>query len=402
MTSSGAPTRRRRATALFFLSEIRYSHGDSARRNGRHGVVGVTQQDIADSLGLPLITVHRALSGTGYVSAKLRDRILGYAKEVQYVPHRASRVLVRNKVRKIALFSSALPHYFWADIRTGISIAARQIQDFHYQVNYRTIADWNTRQYLARLKEEIDDGLEAVGLVNQWIFDMKAIISTIERHGLPYVTLNVDAPDTKRLCYIGPDYPAGGRLAAEYIGKSLLYRKDPRVLVITTREEVPRDSDAPDINHLRYEAFLSVLRARFDDVEHSVGYLSTDMRSKEVGSQIEDLLAARKGRVDAIYFIPAHNTQFLQAMEKVRRGKTITVLHDLDSSANQYLEKNLLTAVIYQNPILQGYYAVKILEHILESGQPQSVPPLTITHSILLNENKGLNRNHSLFTGMLE
>ncbi len=273
--------------------------------------MGVTQQDIANSLGLPLITVHRALRGTGYVSGKLKERILGYAKEVQYVPHRASRVLVRNKVRKIALFSSALPHYFWADIRTGISIAARQIQDFHYQVNYKMIADWNTHQYLTRLKEEIDDGLEAVGIVNQWIFDMKAIISTIERQGIPYVTLNVDAPNTKRLCYVGPDYPAGGRLAAEYIGKSLLYRKNPRVLAITTREEVPRDSDAPDINHLRYEAFLSVIQTRFDGIAHSVGYLTTnDMRSKEVGGQIEDLLASRKGRVDAVYFIPDTTRSF--------------------------------------------------------------------------------------------
>jgi LacI family transcriptional regulator len=364
--------------------------------------VGVTQQEIADALDLSLITVHRALSGTGYVSEKLRERILRYSNKVHYVPHRASRVLVRNKVRKIAVFSSALPHYFWADIRTGISIAAAQIQDFQYQVNYKTIADWNTRQYLARLKKEIDDGLEAVGLVNQWIFDMKTIISTIERHGIPYVTLNVDAPNTKRLCYIGPDYRAGGRLAAEYIGKSLMYRKNPRVLVITTREDVPRDSDAPDINHLRYEAFLSVIQKRFDRVAHSVGYLTTDMRSREVGTQIEDLLSSRAARVDAIYFIPAHNMQFLQAVENARLGSMVTVLHDLDSSANQYLEKDLLTAVIYQNPILQGYYAVKILEHILESGHQLKLPHLTITHSILLNENKELNRNHNFFTGMLE
>jgi hypothetical protein len=45
---------------------------------------------------------------------------------------------------------------------------------------------------------------------------------------------------------------------------------------------------------------------------------------------------------------------------------------------------------------------VKILEHILESGHQLKLPHLTITHSILLNENKELNRNHNFFTGMLE
>ncbi len=266
--------------------------------------MGVTQKDIADALKVSLITVHRALTGTGYVSQKLKDHIFRYAKQVDYVPHRASRVLVRNKVRKIAVFSSALPHYFWADIRTGISVAARQIQDFHYEVTYRTIPDWNTRQYLLRVKEELDAGLEAAALVNQRIFDMTSVISSLEARNIPYVTLNVDAPKSRRLCYVGPDYRAGGRLAAEYIGKSLLFRKKPRVFVISTREEVPADSDAPDINRLRYEGFLSVMAERFPGIEHAVGYLTTDMRSKEIGTQIEDLLASRADNADAIYFIP--------------------------------------------------------------------------------------------------
>ncbi len=94
--------------------------------------------------------------------------------------------------------------------------------------------------------------------------------------------------------------------------------------------------------------------------------------------------------------------QFLQALEKVVQRAVVSVLHDLDSSANQYLGKKILSAVIYQNPVLQGYYAVKTLEHILESGTPAPLPPITITHSILLDENKELNRNHNLFTGMVE
>ncbi len=172
--------------------------------------VGVTQQDIADALKISVVTVNRAMNGAGYVSRKLRERILNHAKEVHYVPHKASQVLVRNKVRRIALFSSALPHYFWNDIRNGVSIAAEQIQGFHYEVAYHAITERKSGLYLRKLREEIDAGTQAVGVVNQWIFDMKAIFSTIERAGLPYITLNVDAPESKRLCYIGPDYRAGG------------------------------------------------------------------------------------------------------------------------------------------------------------------------------------------------
>ena len=107
--------------------------------------MGITQKEIADALDLPLITVHRALNNSGYVSKELKGRILAYAREVRYVPHKASQVLKRNKVRKIAVFSSSLPRYFWNDIRTGISIGAEQIQPLNYRVNYHMMRGTRTR-----------------------------------------------------------------------------------------------------------------------------------------------------------------------------------------------------------------------------------------------------------------
>ncbi len=157
--------------------------------------MGITQKEIAKALNLPLITVHRALNSSGYVSKELKGRILAYAREVRYVPHKASQVLKRNKVRKIAVFSSSLPHYFWNDIRTGISIAAEQIQALNYRVNYHMVAERSSDQYLERLEEEIRDGVEAIAFVNQWIYRMDEIIARITRAGVPYVTLNVDAPE---------------------------------------------------------------------------------------------------------------------------------------------------------------------------------------------------------------
>ena len=78
------------------------------------------------------------------------------------------------------------------------------------------------------------------------------------------------------------------------------------------------------------------------------------------------------------------------------------MLHDLEPSSNHYLEKNLLTSVVYQNPILQGYYTVRILENLLESGHPPEVRQINIVHSIILNENKDLYKNHYLFARMHE
>ena len=373
-------------------------HSASTLRAG----IGITQQDIADALHLPLITVHRALNDSGDVSKELKTRILSHARDVNYVPHKASQILKRNKVRKIAIFTSSLPRYFWSDIGMGIRIGAEQLQALNYRVNHHMIPEGDSVAYRARLQEEIDDGVEAVAFVNQWIYDMKRIIADLDAARIPYVTLNVDAPESYRLCYIGPDYRAGGRLAAEFLGKTLFFKKHPRVLVLNTSEEAPVGSRAPDINRLRYEGFRDVLRRHYGGVSHEVALITTGLRSRKASSQIESILAAEKGSFDALYLIAAFNTQFIEALEKLDLGRCVAVLHDLDSSSNHYLDNKVLTAVIYQDPILQGYYAVKSLEALLESGHPPATRELNIVHSVVLSENKDIYKNHRLFARMID
>jgi LacI family transcriptional regulator len=364
--------------------------------------MSVTQRDIADHLAISLITVHRALNNSGYVSAELKERILSYVKEVNYVPHKASQVLVRNKTRKIAVFTSSLPRYFWTDVKTGVMIGTEQIQAFNYQVHYHMVPERDSRSYLEILAKELSEGLEAVAFANQWIYDMEAILSRIDESGIPYVTLNIDAPDSRRQCYIGPDYAAGGRLAAEFIGKSLMFKDSPRVLVINTLAERPSGSSAPDINRLRLDGFSEVMRNEFPGVDFETDYSTTGTASGRIEKHLEQLLRARAKAFDAIYLVPAYNAQFVRVIEGIGIEKVVVVLHDLDTSSYHYLEKDIITAVIYQNPILQGYYAVKILEQILESGRRPESETITIVHSLVFKHNKDIYKNHYLFAKLTE
>ncbi len=91
-------------------------------------------------------------------------------------------------------------------------------------------------------------------------------------------------------------------------------------------------SNTPDLTMLRYEGFLQGVERHFARVAHEVGYLTTDIRSKEVGSQIEDLLRSKKARVDVISFIPAYKKQFRQALQRTGHENTVLVPHDIDSS----------------------------------------------------------------------
>lgn len=362
----------------------------------------ITQKDIAAELGISLITVSRAFNDSGYVSEELKKRILDYAKERSYVPHKASQALVRNKTRNIAVFSSSLPTYFWHDIKKGIEIAAEQIMPFNYSVRYHMIPESDTESYIARLEKEMKNGLDGVAFVNQRLYDMKAVIAAIEGAGIPYVTFNVDAPESGRLCYIGSDYRAGGRLAANFIGSALSVKRGGRVLVVNNNEDEDRISKRPDINGERYAGFMSVMRERFPETACEVEYVTTKLRMGYIDDQIENALAKRKGAVDAVYLIPAFNELFLSALEKLDFRNALTALHDMDRSAAHHLDTGRLSAVVYQNPILQGYYTVKTLEHILESKRLEKMKDIEIVHNLVFAENRELYRNHYAITELME
>jgi LacI family transcriptional regulator len=161
--------------------------------------MSITQKDIAGQLGLSFITVNRTFNNSGYVSEELRSRIFQYAKENAYIPHKASQVLVRNQIRNLAVFSSSLPTYFWQDIKKGTDIAADQIQPFNYKVRYHLIPESDTEACLAQLKKEMENGLDGAAFVNQRKYDKKTIFGMVEEAGIPYVTFNVDAPESNRV-----------------------------------------------------------------------------------------------------------------------------------------------------------------------------------------------------------
>jgi LacI family transcriptional regulator len=349
-----------------------------------------TQKDIAKELGVSLLTVSRALNGTGYVSAALKKRILSYAKEQNYVPHKASQVLVRNKIQHLALFSSTLPHYFWNDIHKGIAIAAEQIAPFDYVVRYHNVEELNTEAYISLIKEEIEKGLDAVGFVNQRKYDMKRIIETIREANIPYITFNADSPECGRLRYIGSNYASGGALVADYIGSTLLHAPKKRVLVINVHEHEKLYSETPDINAERLSGFIEVMDKKYPHISYEVVNFSTSLGQHENTNELEQILRSYHRDVEAVYLIPAFNTSFLKSLKKVGCNGLITILHDIDANISTYLRDGTLTAAVYQNPVLQGYYAVKTLEEIVESKRTAPLQDIEIIHNLVLSENMNL------------
>ena len=321
--------------------------------------MSVTQQDIADHLEISLITVHRALHNSGYVSTELKERILAYAKEVNYVPHKASQVLVRNKTRKIAVFTSSLPHYFWNEIKTGVMVGAEQSS-----LQLSGALPKGPRAGFASLSRSSGKGVRRRirGGSPRQPMDLRHGRDPvrIDRAGIPYVTLNVDAPGSRRRCFIGPDYAAGGRLAAEFIGKALQFKDGPRALVINALAQKKAESAAPDINKLRFDGFSEVMREDFPRIECVADFSTTDRSEQDRGSDRADA-QREEGRVQRDLprpglqraVRPDHREDWLRP-GRHRPARPRYLVLPLPG-------ESLISAVIYQNPIWRAIHR-KILE----------------------------------------
>ncbi len=120
--------------------------------------------DVARTAGVSKATASRALTGTGYVSHKTRDRVLDAAASLGYVPSTAAVSLATGKSKNIGVLMPYVSRWFFAEVLEGIQDALlRQGYDLTLY-DARPGTDGRARVFDEFLARKRFDGLIAVGL----------------------------------------------------------------------------------------------------------------------------------------------------------------------------------------------------------------------------------------------
>lgn len=80
----------------------------------------VSIKDIAKQAGVSISTVSYALNGSDKVTEETAERIRAIAKELNYVPHAAARLLKTKKSHMIGLFLTDFDGGFYGDLLQGV------------------------------------------------------------------------------------------------------------------------------------------------------------------------------------------------------------------------------------------------------------------------------------------
>lgn len=151
--------------------------GDGAGRVRR-----ATVKDVALAAGVSRSTASRALTGNGYVAARIRARVLEAAAELRYVPDAMARSLKQQVSRTLGVLVSDLRNPFYADLAAGVGAASRRAGYTMFLVDDGGSPAGEV-QAVRRLVE-----LRAAGVI---VTPVSAeVISYLRRHDVPVVEVD--------------------------------------------------------------------------------------------------------------------------------------------------------------------------------------------------------------------
>jgi len=347
----------------------------------------VTAQDVADRLGLSLLSVYRALNKSAGVSQKTVQRVLVAAREMGYTPNRAARHLSKKTKCTIGI-SYYLPPWFAREIRDGFEQAFGELKSYGLSILVRGESEsYEAQARQIRALARKCDAL-ALSVYEPQLFE--GLIDELVDKGMPVATFNVDVPTSRRLFYIGSNYLESGQLCGELMGK-LVRGRGGKVAVVTKRQSI-------SILEQRIMGFRSVISREFG-IEILGPYKVGEVPGEDE-AQIASIVRENP-RLSGIYVANQSLTAAGRALkEEGVAGTTVLIGHDLNDEHAALLRDRTLSAVVCQEPFYQGYYPVKILlDYVIDGITPPSNEVFTRLEVVVRENLAGYSHSHQAFLG---
>jgi len=309
--------------------------------------VAVTIYDIADKLNISVATVNRAFSVNGRISPATRELVLKTAEEMGYRANKAAQSLRRNPI-KIGVLLCCPSESYLDEIYRGVMSGFEAIEQYNVFPEIRLMVG-NATEHERDVLETIGE-FESMGCGGIILFlsgNCDVFKDRLEEvsNRIPIGFVANDLGFARVLSVTADGLCAGG-LAAELLG---LCKSSPKIAIVT-------GSRHTDIHAAYIEGF--------ENYASSHGFLPPDiLEHNDNQDKFESIMdgIAKKGGYDGVY-ITSSVTLPTGNMARLLKGKGINIIATDLSTVNRNLLRNQqITAVIFQDPFLQGKTIVKRL-----------------------------------------
>ena len=177
--------------------------------------MAVTAQQIAELAGVSRGTVDRALHNRGRVNPEVAAKIHKIAAELGYKPNLIGQALVKSRREfKLGAILQSTETPTMQIVRAGVQRAAEELAASGVELIMRENRGLDTEMVLEHIEELVSQGVQGLAIAPNNSPEIRQCIDELYEQGIPVITLNSDAPGSRRLAFIGMDNYRAGQTAA--------------------------------------------------------------------------------------------------------------------------------------------------------------------------------------------
>ena len=172
--------------------------------------MAVTMKNIAQALGVSVVTVSKVMRDHADIGPETRQRVLDKAKELSYRPNLTARSLVTGQSYQVGVIVPTLLHPFFAEVLEALSST---MKEGGYAVMISSSME-DPEIEEAAIEQLLGHRMD--GLIVASCSTSPAKFRQLKEQGIPFVLIDRFFPDY-RTNFVGVDDRAVGRIATEHL-----------------------------------------------------------------------------------------------------------------------------------------------------------------------------------------
>jgi ribose transport system substrate-binding protein len=262
-----------------------------------------------------------------------------------------------NPQEKYYLLSANIKIPYWEAAANGLMRAARQMQVQAELVGPDTYDAQAQQQELRRLtglRQKPAGILISPADANLMKADIDAAIAA----GIPVITLDSDAPSSKRILFIGTNNYEAGVIGGRVLAKQLQGKGNVVVFTMPGQANLAERLNGYKFALSEHPGFkIDVVDIKGDP---RVAFDTTN-----------EIVEKRRDKVDGFVCLEAQaGKEVAEVLDRAKvTGKTVVAM-DTDEGTLNWIQKGVIAATIAQKPYTMAYYGVQMLDQLYHQKPP--------------------------------
>lgn len=330
--------------------------------------------DIAKMANVSTTTVYKVIHGKKGVGEDTRRSILDIVEKYGYKTNTIAQTLAR-KIIRIGIVIESYSSEFNGEVFEGIKDTFEELADSNVKAVYGAIeGSFSKDRVLSDLKRMISENVDGVILFPYVPYkEYAGIIDELADRNIPVFIATTDIPDSNRLMTICHNYRLVGELGAELL--EMYNPKGKNVLFIGNKDVVG------------HQGIIQGFASRLNLMGNEPVAVYETQDDEVVGYHLTEKLLRDYPYVNGIFIGTSHSMGVCKKIIEVGRANDIKIVCvDTYPQIIEYIQKNVISATIFQNPYLQGKMAVaRMAEYLVTQLMPEK--QVLINPRIVLKSN---------------